>query len=186
MYIRQAKKDQCYKIARLYQMAADGVADYIWQKIDPEQPDVLIAGEKRYAREGVDFSYQNVKVLESTEGLVGMMMGFPMYVDPEYIEEDPVLKPYAVLEEDESFYISGVAVFPEYRGRGYGEKLMEVAEAVSRAKELSKVSLIVFENNPAKRLYERLGYKEVNREPIVPHPLIKHEGNALLMVKHLG
>jgi ribosomal protein S18 acetylase RimI-like enzyme len=47
-------------------------------------------------------------------------------------------------------------------------------------------SLIVFEQNGgAARLYRRLGYVETQRERVVPHPLIHHTGDALLMVKQL-
>jgi ribosomal protein S18 acetylase RimI-like enzyme len=38
------------------------------------------------------------------------------------------------------------------------------------------------ENTAAVRLYRRLGYEIAKRAPIVPHPLIRCEGDALLMV----
>jgi len=38
------------------------------------------------------------------------------------------------------------------------------------------------ENRGAVRLYRRLGYREIARAPIVPHPLIRSTGDALLMV----
>ncbi len=64
---------------------------------------------------------------------------------------------------------------------------MALAEQHARERRLNKLSLIVFEQNDgAKRLYERLGYQVVAREPVVPHPLIHHTGNALLMVKVLS
>ena len=46
-----------------------------------------------------------------------------------------------------------------------------------------ELSLIVFEQNAgAKRLYERHGFREVDRRPAVPHELIYYRGDALLMV----
>ena len=60
------------------------------------------------------------------------------------------------------------------------------AEQDARSQGYSKTSLIVFARNElAKALYERLGYREVAREPIVPHPLIHFTGAVRLMVKHL-
>lgn len=185
MEIRKAGPADCYDIARLYQMAADGVADYVWRKIDPDNPDILAVGEQRYAREGVSFSYQNCDLLVESDTVAGLLMAFPMQVDPEYVEQDAVLRPYAVLEEDNSLYISGVALLPQYRGRGYGTRLMQLAEDKARELGLDKISLIVFEDNPARGLYERLGYREVMREAIVDHPLIQHSGYAVLMVKPL-
>jgi ribosomal protein S18 acetylase RimI-like enzyme len=33
------------------------------------------------------------------------------------------------------------------------------------------------------RLYERLGYRVVDRAPVVPHRLIDYDGDALLMIR---
>ena len=75
-------------------------------------------------------------------------------------------------------------MLPEYQGRGMGTRLLSLAEQHVAEKGFQKLSLIVFEQNMgAKRLYERLGYTEVAREPIFPHPLIRYTDDALLMVK---
>ena len=37
-------------------------------------------------------------------------------------------------------------------------------------------------NEEALRLYRQLGYEVIERAPIVPHPLIRASGDALLMV----
>lgn len=185
MKLRAARPTDSYAIAVLYRLAADGVADYIWSKIDPDNPDLLAVGSQRYAREGVAFSYQNCDVLEHDDQVIGLLMAFPMRVDPDASEEDPVLRPYALLEEDRSLYISGVAILPKHRGRGLGTQLMRHAEQKARELGLAKLSLIVFEDNPARRLYETLGYRETHREAVVEHPLIHHGGYALLMVKAL-
>lgn len=56
-----------------------------------------------------------------------------------------------------------------------------------RENKLNKLSLSVFEKNSgAKRLYERLGYREVAREVIFPYPLIHFTGDAILMVRETG
>jgi len=53
-------------------------------------------------------------------------------------------------------------------------------------KKLNKLSLIVFEQNAgAKRLYERLGYREVARKAIYPHPLVHFTGDAILMARDI-
>ena len=60
----------------------------------------------------------------------------------------------------------------------------EKSDCRAIAKGFDKLSLIVFEQNKnAKRLYDRLGYREIAREPIVPHPLIHCSGDAILMLK---
>ena len=119
--------------------------------------------------------------------VAGMIIAFPMEIDDVYSESDPVLVPYSKLEEPASYYICGMAVFPEYRGGGIGTQLLMLAEKHAYGHGLSKLSLIVFEQNEgAKRLYERNGYYEKAREPVVPHPLIHFDGDAVLMVKELA
>jgi ribosomal protein S18 acetylase RimI-like enzyme len=136
-------------------------------------------------------TYQNCTLAtlgENSQTIVGMLVAFPMVVDETATpEEDPVLAPYSKLEENNSYYVCGVAVFPEYRNRGIGTQLMALAETDAIAKGFAKLSLIVFEQNQgAKRLYEHLGYREVKREAIVSHPLIHYSGDALLMVKEIS
>lgn len=185
--IRPATQQDCAVIAKLYSISSDGVADYVWTQLAEEGEDILDVGRRRYERTDTDFSYENCTVVELNNTVVGMLSAFPIYVNPDYIEEDPVLAPYSRLEEDNSFYICGVSLFEEHRGLGIGTELMQLAESKAKAGGFKKTSLVVFEQNTgAKHLYDRLGYKEVMRVAIYPHPLIHFDGDALLMVKHLG
>ena len=185
--IRPALKDDCLTIAALYSISSDGVADYIWTKHAKPGEDILMVGRRRYEREDSLFSYQNCTVVESEGSVVGMLVAFPMYVDSSTDETDPVLEPYSKLEEDQSYYICGMALFPEHRGSGIGTRLLDLSEEHAREKGFQKISLIVFEQNTgAKRLYERAGYVEMKRESVYPHPLIHYTGDAILMVKELA
>ena len=49
---RQARKDESRTIARLFSIASDGVADYVWTKSLNPGEDILDAGERRYSDEG--------------------------------------------------------------------------------------------------------------------------------------
>jgi ribosomal protein S18 acetylase RimI-like enzyme len=184
--LRPARKSDSRRIAELYRISSDGVADYIWSKLATPGEDILEVGQRRYEREGTLFSYQNCKMVEREGEIIGMLVAFPMRVDAEYVETDPVLVPYSVLEEDESYYVCGMAIEPAFRGQGLGTQLLSEAERSARALGFSKLSLIVFEQNAgAKRLYDRHDYVEKRRHTVVPHPLIHYTGDALLMVKHL-
>lgn len=183
---RPATKADCGAIARLYSISSDGVADYIWTQLARPGEDILDVGRRRYEREDTLFSYRNCTVVDVDGKVAGMLVAFPMHVDPDATETDPVLAPYSELEEDNSYYICGMALFPEYRGQGIGTELLALAEAHARDKGFDKLSLIVFEQNAgAKKLYERSGYREVQRAAIHPHPLIHYTGDAILMVKGL-
>lgn len=187
--IRPAREGDCESIARLFRMSSGGVADYIWCRMRGIGEHPLAVGARRYARRGVAFSYQNCTVVEGAGRVVGMIHAFPAepHADAED-ETDPVLRPYSELEDAGSLYISGVALEPEYRGRGIGERLLARACERARAEGLDRVSLICFERNAAAmRLYERLGWRAVDRRPIVRHPALHyHDGDAVLMVRAVG
>jgi GNAT superfamily N-acetyltransferase len=51
-----------------------------------------------------------------------------------------------------------VAVVDGHRGEGIGTALMEAIHARARAAGISRISLAVDHDNPARHLYERLGY----------------------------
>ena len=186
--LRQAERDDCARIARLFMIASDGIAEYIWSKIDAPGLSLLEIGERRYAREGVSFSFQNCMVAEKDGAVVGMVHSFPMH-KPDgknaQVESDPVLAPYAALEDYGSLYISALAIFYEYRNLGIGTRLLEQARRRARALGLKRLSLICFEKNEkALRLYRRLGFGELDRRPIVAHPFLHYrEGNAILLAR---
>ena len=184
--LRQAVREDCARIARLFMMASDGIAEYIWSRVDAPGLSLLEIGERRYAREGTAFSYQNCVVAEKDGAVVGMLHSYPMQVqdcaEPRG-ESDPVLAPYAELEDYGSLYISALAVFHEYRNLGLGTRLLDEARRRARGLGLARTSLICFEKNArALRLYKRLGYYELGRRPIVPHPFLHYrEGDAILL-----
>lgn len=184
--IRAAAKSECRSIAELYRISSDGVAEYIWTKLAEPGEEFLDVGQRRYEQEGSVFSYLNCSLVDREGQIAGMIIAFPMVIDEDYVESDPVLLPYSKLEEPDSYYICGMAVFPEFRGKGIGTELLKYAERQAQQLGLKKLSLIVFEQNKgAKRLYERHGFQTVASESVVPHPLIHFDGRALLMVKYL-
>ncbi|MEM8830516.1 MAG: GNAT family N-acetyltransferase [Cyanobacteria bacterium P01_G01_bin.19] len=67
-----------------------------------------------------------------------------------------------------------IAVLPKYRGRGIGTKLL--TELFSQVRnQYSAISLSVSSNNPALRLYRRLGFEVIN-----------WQNNSLTMKKDLS
>ncbi|WP_420345194.1 GNAT family N-acetyltransferase [Pelagibius sp.] len=190
--IRWAKAEEARAIARLFLISSDGLATYIWSRIDvpdlnPEEVDLEEIGAARYARSGTAFSYENCLLALAGGIVVGMAHAFPMDADPGPVgEEDPVLRPYAELEDPGSLYLSGLAVEEGYRSAGIGAELMDCVEELARAKSLPRVSLICFERNTgALAFYRRRGYREIARRPLVPHPSLHYaDGDALLLVRN--
>lgn len=89
--------------------------------------------------------------------------------------------------EAEEFYVSNVAVKPECQGLGVGKALMAYAEQLAHESGLQKCSLIVtYGHEPARRLYEKIGYETV-RSFDIEHPQIAEgSGGYHRMVKVLS
>lgn len=196
---RRARKEDARIIAELFRVASEGVSDYVWSTLADEYPGLSLIeiGERRYARENTEFSYQNCVVVEFDGRVEGMLLTFPIPAQdtsdeatgngvPEEDREPEVLSPYGELEVPGSWYVCAVALSPEYRGQGLGSQLLELAEKQAREGGCSVLSLLVFEENAgAAALYRRLAFQEVDRRPVVPHPFIRHGGNVLLMTKNV-
>jgi GNAT superfamily N-acetyltransferase len=59
----------------------------------------------------------------------------------------------------------GIWVRDGHRGTGVGSRLMAAAVKQARARGLPGISLSVEEGNPARHLYERLGFRPVDGRP---------------------
>lgn len=181
--VRPASKEDARDIASLFLMSSDGLASYIWSRLAEPGADLLNVGATRYARENTAFSYQNCHMIDVGDRVAGMLHAFEMIAD-DTPETDPVLRPYSELEDPGSLYVSGVAVREEFRRRGLARKLLAHAASLARAQGLPRVSLICFDRNaPALSLYHSLGFREIDRRAVVPHPSLHYpNGNALLLV----
>lgn len=189
--LRPACAEDAGAIARLFLVSSDGLAAYIWGLMAAPGESLEAVGQRRYARSGVAFSYENTLVAEQDGRVIGMAHAYPIAAGPRDApaeEPDPVLRPYAELEDPGSLYLAGLAVASGARNRGLGTLLMDATEGRAAALGLGRVSLICFEmNTGAARFYRRRGYAETDRRPIVPHPMLHYtSGDALLLVKRLG
>lgn len=68
-------------------------------------------------------------------------------------------------------HLVDIALLPAYRGRGVGGQLLTELLAEGR-----RVTLQVERDNPARRLYERLGFRVVAAGPV--HDLMEHDAGA--------
>jgi len=192
---RPANKGDSRFIAEMIDISSDGVALIEWTAASQKTAgcSALDIGAEMYASEQGDYSYRNCWIAEVSGQRAGMLLGFPMHArKPEEIVAPPfdgtdVFAPYKYLEAPDTWYICGVAVLPGYRGRRIGTGLMQLARSQATAQGYDRLSLVVFEENDAAvRLYRRLGYDVIDQAPVVPHPLIRYEGNALLMVMSIS
>ncbi|MCC5887678.1 MAG: GNAT family N-acetyltransferase [Gammaproteobacteria bacterium] len=73
---------------------------------------------------------------------------------------------------EDAWYLQHLAVVAQARGRGVGERLLVNAMERSREAGFGRVLLDLYAENPARRLYERMGF-EVIVETLV-RPLLAH------------
>ncbi len=99
--------------------------------------------------------------------MIGQLCTYPVEAGAENTDEpeDPVLEPYARLEIPGTLYISSLALFEGFRGMGLGTEMISLARDQARERGFwMALSLLVFEQNKgAVKLYEREGFREVDR-----------------------
>lgn len=102
-----------------------------------------------------------VAVREEDQLVVGIcklrVKGQPCKWDEDFVHK---------IVDDNECYLDTMAVTKEARGRGVGTKLMNWSEEVAKERRKTKMVLGVVNGNPAIRLYERKGYREVGKGPM--------------------
>ncbi len=85
-----------------------------------------------------------------------------------------------------AYHITEIHVHPERRNLGIGTRLLRFAEAEARRKGCERMSLSTTASNPARKLYERLGYLVVDQKTTPEYEAITGIPGRVLMVKELG
>ncbi len=192
--LRRATEADVPDLARLLIMAAHGIIDALYRDLVPGVPTEKLF-EGRFMQAGSVRSYEYCWVAQQDSRTIGMLHAHPLDAQAD-APPDPrltadrlgVLAPFLALDEQArgSYHINAVAVAPECRGGGLGHRLMALATSEAQRWGFTEVSLIVFEQNSrAVALYRRLGFEITGRSPAVPHPLVHHTGDLLLMIRRL-
>jgi ribosomal protein S18 acetylase RimI-like enzyme len=188
---REAQKSDAAELAKLIDLAGEGLPVYLWRQMAAAGEDPWEIGRQRAARDTGGFSYRNSVVAEVDGKVVGALVGYPVADEPEPVDPDSTPPMFVPLRELENlapgtWYVNSVAVFPEARGLGVGSKLMHCAEQKAAELGLRGLSLIVSDANPgARRLYEHLGYEEVAARPMVKEQWQNPGENWVLMIREL-
>jgi ribosomal protein S18 acetylase RimI-like enzyme len=190
--IRAAVSSDCAELAQLINLAGEGLPLYLWQQMAEAGEDPWEIGRQRAARDSGSFSYRNSVVAEVDGKIAGALVGYPIADEPEAIDTASTPSMWIPLLELENiaagtWYVNSVATFPKARGVGVGSNLMRWAEQHASELELRGVSLIVSDANPgARRLYERLGYKQAASRPMIKEQWQNDGKTWVLMVNPTG
>ena len=189
--VRDATRNDCDELARLIDIAGEGLAGYVWQQMAAPGEDPREVGRQRAARDTGSFSYRNAVVAEIDGRIVGALVGYPIADEPESIDIENMPPMFVPLQELENlaagtWYVNALATFPEARGRGVGSALMRCADRVASGLGLRGTSLIVSDaNDGARRLYDRLGYRQAALRPMVKEQWRNEGENWVLMIREL-
>jgi ribosomal protein S18 acetylase RimI-like enzyme len=189
--IRPATKRDALHMAALADIAGHGLPAWVWSQACDKGQSVIEVGRARAMRENADFSWRNTHMLEQDGEIAGMLLGYRQPDTMDAGDTSTIHEVFRALAELEAaapgaWYVNIVGVFPEYRGRGLGSRLLRHAEDLADAAGARRMSLIVDSgNDSARRLYERTGYREETRRPMVPFPGSTESGDWVLMAKEI-
>jgi ribosomal protein S18 acetylase RimI-like enzyme len=171
--LRRATPDDAAAMADLVNMAGEGLPVYLWSRMAEPGEDAWEVGRQRARRDSGSFSYTNTVVLEEGGKVASCLIGYPLAGEPEPIDYATMPPMFVPLQELENlapgtWYVNVLATYPEHRGRGFGARLLGVAEAIAAEAGLDGLSIIASDaNTGARRLYERSGYREIAARPMV-------------------
>ena len=183
---RPARPKDADALVDFVDSAGEGLASHIWARNIQPGETVRDLGRRRALREEGSFSYRNAVVADEGAGAISALIGYPLPDEPETIGPDfaPMIVPLQELENLAcgTWYINVLGTYPEHRGKGYGTRLIAVAEALSREAGRRGLSLIVPDANVgARRLYARSGFREAASRPMVKEDW-ENPGSAWLLL----
>ena len=183
--IRPATAEDIPNLTDFRLIAQDGINEALYEGLDSSVEEIIrdeMMNSKSFE------SFKNYWVAELGNETAGGMQVFPFdLLDEPYnplIPEErlEIEKPFEELLAPGSFYIHALTVYPQFARRGIASDFVRFAIQLARDRGFSELSLYCFEENfPAVGLYQKHGFKAVDRRPIAEHPQIKESGNILLM-----
>jgi ribosomal protein S18 acetylase RimI-like enzyme len=185
--VRPARRADAADLARCVDLASGGLVRRFWAEMAEPGEGVFAVGARRAARDEGAFSWRNAWIAEVGGAAAGGMVGYRIGDAAEPVEEaPPVARPLVALENEAlgSWYVNVLATYVPFRGRGVATALLRRAATAAGAADLS---LIVADGNQtARRLYERFGFVERARRPIVAEGWETDSRAWVLMLRPAG
>ena len=187
LLIRPARSHDAQALAPLEITATTGITEYVYGGIIPGLTTAEIVTH-RFADATHPLSYRSCSVAECDGQVVGFVQAHA------YDEEIPppdlpipeqrfdVFEPADDMPAPGTYHVNAMAVAEQQRGAGIGRRLLESVFSDAARIGHEVVSLYVFDQNlPAKRLYEKCGFRIVDRRPSLWREPILFTGDLLSM-----
>jgi ribosomal protein S18 acetylase RimI-like enzyme len=183
--IRKPYNDEADICAALIYMSGPQLLQYIYSETEPGIYELL---KFFFKRPGTTFSKEEIIVDVQNNKIRGLVLGHPVRALTKLLFKElqciknmkknfiyflqtlftllyrsKLVIHYPRLKNDE-FFICNLAVFKEYRRMGVATQLLRKAEVIALEKGLHTLSLYVeIDNTIAKKVYERFGFREVDK-----------------------
>lgn len=187
--IRSAQKNDAEFIAKLLIQASGGLIEFLLHNVIPNvSPEQIM----RHEIEGDEArcSHRFVMIAELENHPVAILHCYPskLYLeepdshnDPVFLERMDYLSPMQQNFPKNALYVNAIAVLPQYQNRGIGKKLLDYAKNIAEQKKQAVIGHAWVDNHRAIELYEREGFKIIERIDIKRRPLLPHDGGMVLM-----
>ncbi|OYU17841.1 MAG: GNAT family N-acetyltransferase [Rhodobacteraceae bacterium PARR1] len=166
IHLRPATPEDAPLMVDLVDMAGDGLPMAAWRGVlaaDGVGGDARAFGIRHALRDRGGFTWRNAVIAEWDGVAAGMLMCWPLPLEPRPLEDlPPLVQPIQGLENlaRGRLLVNAVAVLPSHRRKGIGWMLVQTVT--------DRAALIVGDGNtPARAMYERLGFVEIAREAAV-------------------
>ncbi|MEM7641803.1 MAG: GNAT family N-acetyltransferase [Pseudomonadota bacterium] len=164
--VRPAGRAEARTIARLTDMAGEGLPSHLWSQMAGPGEDALSVGAARAARCAGVFSGKNARMATWHGAAVGVVIDYGLEaVDRPGPDVPSLLRPLCDLEvlAGGTHYVNVLAVCPEARRRGVARAL--IADAAARAgRDLTLT--VASGNDGARALYAACGFAEAAQRPM--------------------
>ena len=188
---RPATPNDCPHLVLLADMATRRLTSFLWGQAASAGQSVFEVGLGIIRSDESHFThFSNWRVAEGRGQVVGAVSG---YVIPEASQATAaVLNVVAPLNELKAmaagtWYLSALAIYPEYQGQAFGKSLLAEAENMARAAGQDRLTLMVGSFNArAYGLYRKAGFAEWDRRPFAAFPGSDEAGDWILMGKDLA
>lgn len=193
IHIRPADQKDASFLVPLIAESSGGVWPAVWKALASEGESIEASGTRYLTDPANDLSVKNTILVEVNGARLGAMTSYreprtpsgessPHNHSPLPDELARALLPYREPSDPDSLFIAEICFLPQARGQGLGTRFLEYAKDLAVEMGLPSVTLRVFSANVgAVRLYERTGFRVVDKRPVIPHPEIKIAGFVNLM-----
>ncbi|MEO1248250.1 MAG: GNAT family N-acetyltransferase [Pseudomonadota bacterium] len=186
---RAVPSDAC-ALAELVNDAGEGVPLHVWNGLAGPGQTGWDIGRMRSAQGLGCFSYRNSIMIDHEGEPAGCLVGEPLPLEPAAIDDDTpaVIRPLHELQnlDREIWYVSALAVLPQFRRKGLGTALLGLADRLGDTAGRPCMGVITADTNTAaRRLYEHCGYRMKAVRPMVKNGWAHQGENWVLMTKTL-